>query len=644
MTYTLIKKEFRQLLPITILLILFFTLDLILSPVSERLDEQSWSSITGYLMPETQGIMGILLIILCLITAYALFPREHDDKTIEYLYSLPVSRNAVFLSKFMVAMIILCGSLMLGFMSDGALQIFNNQPYSGGQFNLRTAATAYLIMSGFIFTMLSYGVLLSFFRRFGLVLLGMIWVFISSFKEKLPVLEYLNIFQLVSMEYHGQTLMVPWKLLIVNTGLGVLCLFIAGFLWGTPAEHFSIWYQRFIKKRIGTIVSIVSFIAISISFGIIFSSLMKDEVAKNYVKEQYVSFKTATFSTDHYQITYPQSIRETAHELVRRADEVYIKVRDLLFAQDSKAIVVDFTEQSNEHAGIAALYKIRMDIRKTRELDDRLRVFAHETTHVFAILESNKKMNDYSYGTHFFSEGLADYVSYVLFPDSEKLDAQNHMAVASWKRFKITFDDLANKSSFKKKYSEHLFYALGHLWVKAMSETYGEKSVSDILRALGRDGAPSNLSSHLLWQDTLQAMNCDLEKVNMAWLKLLTDLSIKHEKRIETLPRIRGGVVGKNKGEIILSAVLDRDTQPQDLIYVVRYRKDSDAEEVYTHMIFGEIQPDKKPLEIRFNIPSDSLVGRRFEYQFGYIFNKETFPYFEEWQSGENELNIFLRK
>jgi ABC-type transport system involved in multi-copper enzyme maturation permease subunit len=637
MTYTLIKKEFRQLLPISILLILFFTVQLVESPISGRLDEESWSSVTGYLMPGTQGFIGISLIIFCLMTAYALFPREHDDKTIEYLYSLPVSRKVVFLSKFSVALIILCGALLLGCITEWFLQLFNNQPYSGDQFDIKTAVTAYLLLSVFICVMLSYGVLLSFFRRFGLLLLGMVWVLISTFKDKLTFLEYLNIFQLVTMEYHGQTLLIPWKLLFINTGMGIISLIIAGFLWGAPAEQFSMWYHNFFKKRIGAIIGILSLIAIFIFFGCIFNSLMKDEVAKNYLKEQYVSFQTATFSTDHYQITYPQNLRETAYEIISRADEVYTKVREFISAKDSDAITVDLTEQSNEHAGIAALYKIRMDIGKTSKLEDRLRVFAHETTHVFAILESNKKMYDYSYSTHFFSEGLADYVSYVLFPDSEKLDAQNLMAVASWKRFKITFDDMADMTSFKKRYSEHLFYALGHLWVKAISDTYGDKAVSDILRSLGRKGAPTNLSSNLLWQDTLQAMNCDQEKVNMAWLKLLTDLSVKYDKKIEALPRIRGGVVDKDKGEIILSAVPDRDTQSQDLIYVVRYRKNSEVEEDDTYMIFGEIQPDKKPLEIRFRIPSGNLVGRRFEYQFGYIFNKETFPYFEEWQSGENK-------
>ncbi|MBN1903661.1 MAG: ABC transporter permease subunit [Deltaproteobacteria bacterium] len=636
MRYTLIKKEIRQLLPIAILLILFFTAQLIYEPFSGRLDEKSWSVICEYLEPDIPFPISLFLMILCLMTAYALFPREHDDRTIDYLYSLPVSRNAVFLSKFIAALLILCGSLMLGCLTEWLLQLFNSQPYTGDQFNLRTAITAYFLMAAFNFIMLSHGLLLSFFRRFGLLLLGMIWVFISSFKDKLPFLEYLNILNVAKMEYYGQTLLVPWKLIFINTSIGIISLLIAGFLWTTPAEQFSMWYQQFFKKRIGTIIGIATSIAVLIFFVTIVDRLMKDEVEKDLMKGQYASFQTATFSTEHYNLTYPQNLRKTAHELIGRADEVYVRTRDFLSAQDSGPIAADLTEQSNEHDGIAALYKIRMDIRKTKKLEDRLRIFAHETTHVFAILESNRKINDYWNSTLFFNEGLAEYVSYALYPDEERLEAKNLISAITWKRNKITFDDLADMASFNKKYSEALVYTLGHLWVKAISNTYGDKALSDILRALGREGAPTNLGSHLLWQDTLQAIDCDLEKINATWIKLLNDLSIKYEKRIEALPRLSGGVVGKEKGETILSAVLDRDLPQENLQFIVRYRKDSSVKHEDTHMIYGQIQWNKEPIEIRFSIPSFHLVGRRFEYQFGYIINQGDFPYFEEWQSGEN--------
>ena len=138
MRYTLIKKEFRQLLPVAILIIIFFTAQLIYNPVSGRLDEDSSSKISGYLEPDSQVSSSIVLIILCLMTSFSLFPREYDDRTIEYLYSLPISRNAVFFSKFIVALSILYGAMLLGCLADYLLQLFNKQPFSGTQFNLRT--------------------------------------------------------------------------------------------------------------------------------------------------------------------------------------------------------------------------------------------------------------------------------------------------------------------------------------------------------------------------------------------------------------------------------------------------------------------------------------------------------------------------
>ena len=636
MRYTLIKKEFRQLLPVAILIIIFFTAQLIYNPVSGRLDEDSWSKISGYLEPDSQVSSSIVLIILCLMTSFSLFPREYDDRTIEYLYSLPISRNAVFFSKFIVALSILYGAMLLGCLADYLLQLFNKQPFSGTQFNLRTAVTGYFLMSAFIFIMMSYGVLLSFFRRFGILILGLFWIMISTFKDRFPFFEYLNIFNIVKMDYHGQTLLIPWKLLFFNIGMGSVCLLMAGFLWNTPAEQFSMWYARLQKKRLGTIIGFASLILIITLFLIIFVRLIKSEESNNIQKVQYISYQTSTFSTDHYRFTYPQSLSETARQLIDQSDEVYIKTRDFLSAGDSEPIVVDLTEQSNEHAGLAGLYKIRMDIRKEKELKDRLRVFTHETTHVFSLLESDKKIRDFSNSTHFFNEGLSEFVSYTLIPDTDKLEMQRLLAAVSWKRYHITFDNLVNEASFRKKYSEHLFYAIGELWVKAMSDTYGDKAVSDLLRAMGREGAPTNLSGHTFWQDTLQAMGSDLEKINTTWLKLLTDLSRKYEKKIEELPQIRGGVSSRNRDVTILSAHLDRQVDPDNLDFLVRYRSNSSVGEEDTHVIYGLIQPDTEPLEIQFHIPSNRLISRKFEYQFGYIFDGRTFPYFEEWQSGDN--------
>ena len=150
------------------------------------------------------------------------------------------------------------------------------------------------------------GVLLSFFRRFGILILGLFWIMISTFKDRFPFFEYLNIFNIVKMDYHGQTLLIPWKLLFFNIGMGSVCLLMAGFLWNTPAEQFSMWYARLQKKRLGTIIGFASLILIITLFLIIFVRLIKSEESNNIQKVQYISYQTSTFSTDHYRFTYPQ--------------------------------------------------------------------------------------------------------------------------------------------------------------------------------------------------------------------------------------------------------------------------------------------------------------------------------------------------
>jgi putative exporter of polyketide antibiotics len=197
----LIRKELRQLIPIAFLLLAVIGSDVIFRSIDGRLDEASWVDISGW-TPGENTSHGVLYLLFGLVTAYSLFPREHDEGTIQFLNSLPVSRLSVFTAKFIAAFLILEAFIVLGAFSDWALQLPNHQSFTGHQFRFGVAASATFIASVYSFITLSHWILLSFFRRFGLIIYGIFWWVVWTLEKLEPEFKFLNIMNLYAFEFH----------------------------------------------------------------------------------------------------------------------------------------------------------------------------------------------------------------------------------------------------------------------------------------------------------------------------------------------------------------------------------------------------------------------------------------------------------
>ena len=633
---TLLRKELRQLTPMIVFIFLFMSLNLIFEPITNRPDESEWVRVSGGLEPGDGTATAILLLVFSLMTAFSLFPREHDEGTIEFLHSLPVSRGHIFLSKISAALLILIIGLYYGMMIDWLTQLLNNQSFTGEQFNISIAIRTEFLHSAYIFIVFSHGVLLSFFRRFGLIIYGTIWWILETVNEISPSFEYVNFMNLIDFEYHGQTLLIPWLPLMLHMAAGLICLSIAGLLWTGSAERFTFWYGLLFKKLWGRLLlaaGIAGIIILSISFG------YKSSKDYEYSEVSYQSFSTARFTTEHYKFTYPSNLRETALSFIESADEAYNTVKRAFNAQTTSPVVIDLTEESSEHAGIAGWKIIRMDIRGGKPQSNYLRILHHETVHVFASHESKRRIGDHQNSTVFFNEGLAEYISFKAVPHAERLKSKRLIAAISWKRHRIKFSDLADAESFRKKHSETLFYSLGETWAMSLASVCGELSLGDTLRAMSRKNAPKELKGEICWNDTLQSIGCDLERVNAYWLENLSKTCRDYQEEVDRIPKLSGSVTGKKGRWVILTAVTDRPvksaeyTEYTESRFFIRIRNSSSTEETDVRTFKGFPRQGSDPLKIEFQVPKYILAGNRFEYQFGYLFDPDVLPYYELWQS-----------
>ncbi len=637
---TLLKKELRQLLPISCLVFFLMGGGLLVEPMTERPDEMSWEGISSCLSPNNGAETAIVLLLICLAVGFSLFPREHDEKTIDFLHSLPLSRRTIFLTKVLAGYLVLVAGILLEQLVNWLLQLPNTQSMTGEQFSFRTAVYFSFLECSFCYIVLSHAVLLSFFRRFGLLIYGIFIWLVLALQNAHPGFLFLDFTTLLNLEYKGSNLLIPWHGLAFHCMFALLCLAVAAVLWLSPAERFTSIYQRLFRMRTGKVILTATSVGIAIVVIALMTYLSNDNADNADGRAVYVSFSTANLSTSHYRFTYPTSLRARVHSLAKQADDMYQNAATALNAEMRDRIIVDLTEQSKEHAGIAGWKKIRMDITSTDDSTALSRILNHETVHVLSAHLSEHRLAEHRDDTRFFTEGLAEYLSYKAVPDPGTLGHRRLIASMAWKRQQMSFEELVDDDQFAAKYDPDLVYFLGEVWAHALAQTCGEQAAGNLLRKMARKDAPKDLRGIVFWQEATQAVQCELSSVNNAWLHMLDELAKKNEEQINGFLRVKGTTRSTDQGD---TAIVVRVDPPlalgQTATVLLRVRADANVERAhyYTNSTFllgledNAVDNPETITEIR--IPSSVLTGRRFDYQLGIETQPIDIPYFEPWKS-----------
>lgn len=630
-------KELRTLLPLHILMILSNSGDVLYRPFTERLDEAAWTDISSYITPGANGDYGLSLLIFGLLVAYSLFPREHDEGTIEFLYSLPVTRWRIFAAKTLAGMTVLVSSCVLLQLTDGLLQSFNPQSLEGEQWQLRTSALAGLLHSLFACFILCHGLLISFFRRFGLIPYALGWWILFSLERISPVFSWLDPTKLLSLQYQGQRLVVPWGEVAFHTVVALLTMVVAALLWTGRAEQF---FSGPIFTRLGratrgrAALGCGTTLIVVAVLGALITLSGPLEIADDV--EQEPRFTVVSAQTRWFDVTYPSNVRGRALALIRDLDELHELTRTRLGVEAGERIALDLTDQSAHHEGITAWTKMRVGL--LGEPDDRRlrRTFVHELVHAFQFQESKRGLVDNARATYFFGEGSAEYISFEIVPDAQLRRGSRRVTLLAWQRNRLRFEELAAQQRLGQRLDPHLVYAAGESWTAALVRACGEDAIGAVLRAMGRDGAPQDLAPEPFWRDTLQASGCDLEAVQAEWARMMSEGEERERAFLAAVPRLGGGVAGRGEGTLELLATLDRESLSQEefseLTYLVRVRQDPSVDDTQLRVFEGELEQVEGRWRVSFDVPTSVLRGRRFQFQFGQRFRAQGWPHFEPWQ------------
>ena len=119
----LFHKELRNLMSLFPVFFLLFCGDIIVVPLTQPLDEVSWFEIHSGLSADSIG--PFLFYLMGIIVAYSLFPREYEERTIEFLHSLPVSRGQIFVAKWMAGTVLILAVCLCHEITNAVMQMGN---------------------------------------------------------------------------------------------------------------------------------------------------------------------------------------------------------------------------------------------------------------------------------------------------------------------------------------------------------------------------------------------------------------------------------------------------------------------------------------------------------------------------------------
>jgi hypothetical protein len=620
MIAALVRKELRHLRPLILALVALTLWAAIRELILEPADQNSLLSMS-WLTSANQGRWeGLVELVVGVVIAYNLLPGEHEQRTIDFLYSLPVRRSVLFATKFAVGYGLLAGLDLFGTAQRYFEHALNRTSFERALFRPRLLFLELAADLFVPFVVVAYGMLLSFFRRLGWVLFLVAWLVLELGERLHAPLRALNIKSLLEVEHDGTWPLVNWRAWQLHAAMAAVALALAQRLWLNQHERFAAFLERLRKRtrlrRAGVVMGLTTAALLGGGF-------MSATLDRGPAEEDAAAEHTLTFETERFHFTYRAAQTDKAMVVIREADRAYERVSRWFPALPFGRIVADLTDRSHDHLGIAGWRKMRLDLRPKSPALLR-HVLYHETTHVLAAREEPMPPARAS-ELRFFAEGLAEYVAYELDGLTEQREHARLVAALAHRRFQLRIEDLMAPERFLARHDEYLLYALGEVWVDALVATCGPDLPARLVGAFADPDAPQALTGLELWRTTLQQQGCELDRVIGRYEQGLRRLEVP----AAALPVASARLVGP-AGDALAFDVQVAAPTPGPWPLSLRVRDDATTPSDDVRM---ETAPVRVGETRRLLVPRPARGGKRLEFQVGASRDPETRPFFTRWQS-----------
>ncbi len=613
---TLTTKELYHLRPVIVAIVLLEALSLTEAFVSRSPDTMTWSDISVLLDLSLAGGAATIAFLLGMVTGYLLFPHEHDNGTLRFLWALPLARWQIFAVKVGSGLGLLVVLTTVSHIDSWIVYAMGDNSIAVTQFRWDYWWLELGLIVGIYAIALPYGVLVSWFRWIGILVFIIAWTATYYIGEFNPALTYLNPTALLDLEIQGDGVTIRRTSWLVHGAAAIGAVLLGGLLWTRYGE-------RAMEPGKATARLVAS--ALMLGGTLIALNYALSVIAPGFGDPTGADTGLAELRTRDYHLTYYREDTTRAQLLSLETDAYYDGVRSLLKSPPSdELIVADLTDSGEFHLGVAGWKRLRVARESLYDPHERAHVFVHETSHVLADLTANGRLTDHGAYTAFFNEGLAEWVSY----ETLDLPAQRHalrvLAAAAWDRHDLRFGDILFAEGFGARFDQNLIYALGEVWVSGLARACGSDAPGSVLRAIGRDDAPQRLRGQRFWQASLRHIGCDLTHVNTEMERILGDYAGEAGEIPEILTNVRR--TGDTLFEVRLQLM---DVPPEESFKVnVRLRDGPGTPEAATASRTVRVAGGDSPTITELRAP---LSGERFQYQTGIYFIESERPFYSRW-------------
>jgi hypothetical protein len=639
MLRVLVRQELRRLLPWIVVLVAIDLSYLPLELLFRSPDTATWVSSSRLFEGSLRDGGGLLTLAFALLFCQAGFPRDEEEGTLPFLFGLPVPRAQIFLARLLTPGLILSGEALLWELLRWSIQLPATGSFIGHTFRTDWLLTTLVTSLALAWISVGYGQLLTVFRRFGLLLVFTFYLALSKLEGQAPWLRKLDPLSVLRVEFIGQQALLPGKALVGHALGALLASCLAGWFWVGPAERAR---ELFARWRLRPPLSWLLRPVVLWSCG----ALLAGWAGVSALRTRYEAVSTRagadgaatalfdgrvlTKRTRYHELTYRKAQAPRVEPLAEVADELHERLATRLGMEAGGHVVtVDFTRESQTHAGTASPNTIRMDPSASPSADALERVFAHESTHVLSLRASADRLSSEGEALGFFSEGLAEALALELRPNAGVVDARRLEAALAHQRLSLTFDRMIHYDDFRQRYGVLLVYSAGLTWTQALIASCGREAPQKVLQALGSPDAPLKLPPLALWQHLLQRAGCDLSRVNGAWESQLAASEKELWPELHRVPILMGGNARWDGDAVQLLA--QTDVEPvEGTVFFVNVRTQSTGPEARGTPLSGTRRADGA---LEFRVPSRAVMDGALQFQLGQRFERQGAPvsFANEW-------------
>jgi hypothetical protein len=528
MTWALIRKELRDLLPWGLLCLVLGALDLI-PELLAQLDMRPFATTMSDFL-EGANIVSWLF---AFAIATGITTREQDDRTLAFLDGLPVSRARVFLVKcgvtaLMVMLAPLASFLVIlleHFLSRGSLD-HDLRPWLLMQL---LGMQLLLICNG-----VALGAAIGRLRALTWLTVGSVVLALQYLGRDYPRVEMLNPLSLLESPLNSAGLAIDAQAAWVQAALTAVGFGIAWYAFSRAARPRNL--PTVPRPLLGALLTTATVIVVGTAFALWF-----DKEVETYSESEPNSEETPSFvpsapaqtATRHYEFSYPADRSAVALQLADRADAIFERVHQLLGIPPGATIAVDASGSVRNTLGTAFFGRIRLQLD-----EDPLTTLAHETAHVVARRVAGNTAASLWQKTTVLDEGLATWIERRF--TTPAADDTGLFALGTLHaRRELLTAELFDEDLFSALRGPEIKYPAGAALVEATVRLYGEQALLRLLRAFADARLPKDLGGETLWQATFQLAGMDLAAVVDEFYREIAAYAKQHAAEIAELPRVR---------------------------------------------------------------------------------------------------------